>query len=414
MGRVVSRERIWRDIEAIGSFGRGDAPGRTSFSYSDQDVVARRYLTEQMRELGMSISADGVGNIRGRLNGSDGSLAPVMSGSHIDSVACGGDYDGVVGVVAALEVARCIAERKIELLRPYEVAIFSEEEGSNFGVTCAGSKVMTGALDVEGIKKIKDADNVSMYDRCIERGFDPESLHSGRVMPGQIHGMVELHIEQSVLLESQAMQIGVVQSIAGLCQCKLTFRGTANHAGSTPMNLRQDALVGASRFVVELEKLVRDDPSPSVVGTVGAIQCEPNASNVIPGIVIISLDVRDVFPDAIDRVIDVCQERARLIAVEKGLDCSFEILGRQSPVALSPKICKMISECSDAKGLRWMPMNSGAVHDSVLLSSVTETGLIFVPSKAGKSHCPDEYTDMDEIADGAEVLLSTIVALANS
>ncbi|MEA3283941.1 MAG: Zn-dependent hydrolase [Synergistota bacterium] len=414
MERIVSKERIRRDIETIASFGRDGGGGRTSFSYGEEDGEVRKYLYDRMNQLGMTVSVDGVGNVRARLSGRDNSLPSVLSGSHVDSVAGGGDYDGVVGVVAALEVAQCIVDRKIDIARPYEVVIFSEEEGSNFGVTCAGSKAMTGYLKVQDLKDLKDQDGLSMYDRCRAAGFEPDSISNETLSPGDIHGMVELHVEQSVLLESESVQIGAVRSIAGLCQCRISFKGTANHAGSTPMRLRQDALVGAAGFISGVRNIVAEDPSPSVVGTVGSIRCEPNVSNVIPGEAIVTLDVRDVCQEAIERVVCACRLLMDQIAADFRLEVSFEVLGRQSPVNMSSGITRIISESAEKLGLSCKTMDSGAVHDSVLLNSVADTGLIFVPSSEGKSHCPEEFTDMDDIAAGTEVLLSTVVSLCNN
>lgn len=407
----VSADRMKKDIEAIGNLSRDDELGRTCFSYGERDMAVRSYLMDQMVGLGMEVSVDGVGNVRGRLPGR-ADLAPVLSGSHVDSVFQGGDYDGVVGVVAALEVARCLATRDEPLERPYEVVIFSEEEGSNFGVTCAGSKAMTGYLSLEDLKKLFSQSGMSMYDMCSFRGFEPDRISSQKLVPGDIHAMVELHVEQSVVLESESMEIGVVQSIAGLCQSRIKLKGSANHAGSTPMRLRQDALVGAARVIYGVKGIVQEDQSPSVVGTVGYIKCDPNVSNVIPGEVEFSLDVRDVSQEAIDRVMHQVGLLVEQVASDCGLERSMEVLGRQSPVNMSQSVARTIADSARSCELSCRAMNSGAVHDSVLLSSITDTGLIFVPSKGGKSHCPEEYTSIEQIAKGAQVLLSTVISLA--
>lgn len=411
----TNQKRIERDIEQIAALGSTGIPseGRTSFTYSPQDQKVREYLLGIFKELGLSVSIDGVGNIRARYEGRDPQAPVVMSGSHVDSVRYGGKFDGVVGVVGALEAIRVMKENGIVPGHPVEIIIFSEEEGSNFGSCCAGSKALVGRYGLEDLKDLKNSNGESMCDLAQRCGYVPESMSQSILKSGEIKAMVELHIEQSPMLYSESMPIGVVQAIAGLRQFRVEVEGVPNHAGATPMGYRQDALLGASRMVVAVEEAVLAKGTGSTVGTAGHIECEPNVSNIIPGKVSFSIDIRDVYQQGMDDVVEEVRNRLADIAQKHNLKFSMTLLGEQEAVQLSSEVIETIEKSAEALGVPYKKMNSGAVHDAVLLCSVADVGLIFVPSVEGRSHCPEEYTSYEDIKRGADVLLATLLELAD-
>ena len=409
----TSIERLKRDIENIARFTATPGEGRTSFSYSDKDAKVRQYIKEQFDSLGLKVSVDGVGNIRARLEGTEREALPVMAGSHVDSVFQGGNYDGVVGVAGALEVARVIVENKIKLKNPFEIVVFSEEEGSNFGSCCQGSKVLVGNLEIEDIKGLKNDKGISMYEMARNAGFHPDSMKRFLLKPGDLKAMLEIHIEQSSVLENQGVSLGIVEAIAGLKQFSVVVEGVPNHAGATPMSLRHDPLVAASIMIAELEVITSEKALPTTVGTVGKIVCEPNVSNVIPGKVSFTMDIRDVDEKGIDMTVSQIKKRIFEIAEHYGVEVSLDLLGEQDVVRLSEKMADTLEEVAKERDLDYMRMNSGAVHDAVLLVPVTEVGLIFVPSWHGRSHVAAEYTEMEDIKKGCDLLLGTILRLAS-
>jgi hydantoinase/carbamoylase family amidase len=405
-------ERIVKDIETISKFNGTPDKGVTRFTYSDEDKLARDYLLKEMRDLNLLISIDGVGNIRARMEGNDKYAPAVMVGSHIDSVKNGGKYDGVIGVVGALEAIRVLKESGYKNTHPIELVIFSEEEGSNFSSTLAGSKGMVGKYTMEDTKKLKNANGKTMYDMAKDFGLEPDTLPQSRLLPGELKAMLELHIEQSVVLEREKVSIGIVEAIAGMKSLRITFRGVANHAGATPMGMRHDPMVAAGEIIVMVEKIVKEKGYSTTVGTVGRINCIPNVPNVIPGEVSFSVDIRDVKVDSIDTVVAELEGKTKEIAASKGVDYEFLIVGESKPVILSKEIIDIIEKTVKDRGYSYKNMNSGAVHDSCMLADLTKVGMIFVPSVNGRSHVPEEFTSYEDIKMGCDVLLGTIMELS--
>ncbi len=404
-------DRIKRDLENLAKF-TAEGEGITRFSYSEHDRLARNYLLDEITRLGLHVTIDGVGNIRARLDGSDSDAPAVMAGSHIDSVLHGGKYDGALGTVAALEAIRVMSEQKFDNTHPVDLVIFSEEEGSNFGSTLAGSKAMVGKYTVEDLKTLKNPEGRSMYDMAKDAGFDPDAMPQYVLKPGELKAMLELHVEQSVVLENEKASIGVVEAIAGMKTLKLTFGGVANHAGATPMTLRQDPMVGAATVIVEIEKLVKNTALSTTVGTVGRIYCRPNVPNIIPGEVVFTLDVRDVNTKGIEIVVSETEKMAAKLAKERGLEHQVELIGESPVVVLDEKVADVVENAARKKGYEYRRMNSGAVHDCAMLAGLTSVGLIFVPSIQGRSHVPEENTHEEDIRKGCDVMLETVATLA--
>lgn len=409
----TSMERIRREFDIISRFTATPGNGRTCFSYSKEDSGLRKYLVEQFTQLGLQITYDAVGNIRARLMGSDPSALPVMTGSHIDSVFQGGNYDGIAGVVGALEVVRVLKENNIPHTNPVDIIVFVEEEGSNFGSCCEGSKTLVGKHDVEDLKNLKNDRGVSMYKMAKDCGYAPDKIQDFIVKPGDIKAMIEMHIEQSVILDNNGIPLGIVEAIAGLKQYRVELEGVSNHAGATPMNSRKDPLAAAAKIITALEDIAANRAGSTTVATVGKISCKPDVSNVIPGKVTFTMDIRDVNKQGIDFTVSEIRGKILEIAEKYDLGVTIDLLGDQDVVRLSRSVTDTMEKVAREKGFKYMRMNSGAVHDAVLFAPVTEAGLIFVPSKKGRSHVAEEDTDIEDIKIGCDLLLGTILELAS-
>lgn len=409
----VNQKRLIGMIEKLAEFNETPGCGITRFSYSDADRQARDYIGSICKEMDLKISVDQIGNIRARYEGDDPSLAPVWIGSHMDSVRNGGKYDGIVGVASSLEVLNVLWENKIRPHRPVELVIFAEEEGSNFGTTMIGSKALTGKCDKEYLKQLKTEAGETAYDVISRFGLEPEKVEKCRLAPGEVSAMVELHIEQGAVLDTEEVTIGVVQVIAGMHTLKITLRGSSDHAGTTPMHMRKDPMMVAAKLICAIEQYAKEEVYDSTVATIGEIDCRPNKPNVIPQTVQFSVDIRDVCEDGMESVISYIEEKCGEISAETGVETEVAEIGKSGCIRLCPGITGLIEEVAAEKGLSYKCMNSGAVHDAAMMTAVTDVGMIFVPSVDGRSHTAEEYTAADDIKKGADVLLETVRRLTS-
>ncbi|MFZ9004977.1 MAG: Zn-dependent hydrolase [Robiginitalea sp.] len=402
---TVNADRLNQSLDALAGYGR-DADGQPNrVAFSDGDIEGRSYVIGLMQKAGLQTSVDAAGNIIGRSPGRLGSLKPIGLGSHIDMVPHGGNYDGCVGSMAAIEVVQTLHDRGIQTNHPLEVIIFSNEEG---GVM--GSRALAGALKQEALSVVNST-GYSMG-RGIQRlGGDTTRLSEVVRTKGSMAAFVELHIEQGGILDREGQDIGVVEGIVGLRWWDVTVRGMANHAGTTPMDLRKDALLAAARFIqaVNEEALKMDGKQ---VATVGRIKASPGAPNVIPGEVVFSLEIRDLSDDAIDALYEFIRKRAETIASDSGTTFEFKPLDTTGKPALTaPWIQEEIRGAADGLGLSHRQMQSGAGHDAQDMALICPVGMIFIPSKGGISHSPEEYSSPEDIANGANVLLATLLKL---
>jgi hydantoinase/carbamoylase family amidase len=400
------------EIDGISAFNATAGNGYTRFSYSEADRQAREYLIRKFNELGLSIRVDGVGNIRARLDGTRRGARVVMTGSHIDTVRNGGKFDGVVGVVCALEVVRSIVEEGRRLTHPIEIVVFAEEEGSNFMATMAGSKAMTGKYCVQDLKELVNEDGTSMYQTVKRFGLDPDRLEDEVIRPGEIKAMIEVHIEQGAMLAEEKVPIGIVEAIAGIKTFSIELEGVSNHAGTTPMHLRKNPMTAAARIISELDDIIKEMGTPKTVGTVGKILCEPNVPNIIPGKVSFTIDLRDVVPVGINAVETRLRERIQEEATRGRLGSTITVVSATEPISLDEVIVAAIERVAIRKGVAYRRMQSGAVHDSSVLAGITKVGMIFVPSINGRSHAPEEQTDIKDILVACDVLCGVINELA--
>lgn len=405
-------ERIKNDIDIVTSFNRTPGNGCTRFSYSEEDRKAREYLINEMKKLGLEVRIDGVGNIRGKYNPMNSNYPSVMMGSHIDTVLNGGKFDGLVGVVSALEVIRQVKDNQISIQKPLEIIIWAEEEGSNSGITMLGSKAMTGKVKAEDLKEIKSFTGESMYDLMKEFGLDVDAIDSQVFRKDEVEYLIELHVEQGGILDSEGLSVGIVKAIAGMKTYKVTLEGVANHAGSTPMYLRNDALVGASHIITYMEDAAKNKGLGTTVATVGKIICEPNVPNIIPGKVVFYVDIRDVEEEGKDIISKELIEKVKENANLYNLKYDIELIGESPVVKLSEKVIDTIEKIAIERSYPYKVMNSGAVHDSGMFADLTNVGMIFVPSIGGRSHCPEELTRFEDIKLGCDLLLETVIRLA--
>lgn len=406
-------ERIKNDIENITKITATPNMGCTRFSYGKEDREVREYLTKEMKILGLSINVDGVGNIRAKYMDNNEDKPSIMIGSHIDTVSNGGKFDGLTGVVTALEVIRIIKENNIKLENPIELIIFAEEEGSNFGTTMVGSKFLSGAYKLEYLKRLKNDEGITAYDIMKDFGLDVDNVENEVLKKEEAKAMVELHIEQGGILHSENISIGIVQAIVGMKTYRVSLEGISNHAGSTPMYLRKDPMVGAAEIITYMEKVAKEKALKDTVATVGKIHCQPNGSNVIPGQVEFNVDIRDVETEGIEIVAKELINKTKEIANKRGLKYSIDLVGESDCVKLSSKVINAIEETAIENKYVYKEMNSGAVHDSAMLTGITNVGMIFVPSIDGLSHCPQEETKFEDIKLGCDLLLGTVIKLGN-
>jgi allantoate deiminase len=405
---TVNSDRLWKDIETLATFSAG-GEGVNRLTFSDEDRAARAYLRARMTSAGLAVRDIAPGVMLGRLQPPTSAGPAVMSGSHIDAVPSAGRFDGIVGVVGALEVARVLAEARVALAHPYEVVIYPEEEGTRFGAVLTGSKAWVGDLSASQLAAMRDRDGVSYVEAMEAFGLAAAELGRQRFQPTQAKAVLELHIEQSVVLEARQAQIGVVTTITGIRGFEVRLRGVANHAGATPMDRRQDALAGAAEMMLTLEHLA-PTLGPHTVCTVGQIACDPGARNVIPGEVRFSIDFRDI--EGLDAKWAEVEPRLKAIADGRRLAMELRPLSASEPVALSPAIQDVLEQVCGRRGYSCMRMPSGAVHDAQVMARLVDTGMIFIPSRGGRSHCPEEYSEPAQVEQGANVLLDAVLALA--
>lgn len=402
----VDASRIRRHIETLAGFTSTPGAGTTRLSYTPEYRRACDYLIEHARAIGAEARYDAIGDLRIRLPGSDDGAPVVVIGSHLDSVINGGDFDGILGVVSGVEVIQVLIENGVTPRHPLEVVSFVEEEGTTFRCPLAGSKALTGALTARDLEALKNEAGRSLPEVAGEFGLDPRGLDRDRFRKGAVKRMLELHIEQGAVLESLGIPVGIVDNIAGSRNYRVRLRGRANHAGTTPMSLRFDALACAAECVAAVERIASDPERPDTVATVGRIHCSPNAVNVIPAAVEISIDVRDVREELIASAAGAILNEIEGIARRRDIRCETELTGASPPRPMSPGVVDELSALAAGAGIPCHRMNSGALHDAAMMTLITEVGMIFVPSRDGRSHTPKEWTDYEDIEQGANLLLA--------
>jgi len=399
-------------IEHLATFNSDPgAGGITREVYSEEYEQACGYVRGLMQDAGLRVRVDAVGNLYGLWPGTDPHAPRVLTGSHIDTTLNAGKYDGVVGVLGAMDA---IIRLQAEGVRPrcgIEVVAFAGEE-PRFGQGCTGSLAATGQLAREDLDSLCDRHGTSLAQALTRVGLNPDDLAAAGLPQARYGAFLELHIEQGAVLEAAGLAVGVVTHIAAPHDLRITLRGEAMHAGATPMALRRDALAGAAEAMLELERLATTSPSGRTVATVGVVSVRPGAINVIPGEVELDVDVRDVDETIRTQVVDAFLAATATIAARRGLTLTARDIGRRPPAACDERVVDAVRQACDELGVRSLEMVSGAYHDAMVLSALMPMGMIFVPSVGGVSHSPLEHTDPGDIERGVAVLAHALKRLA--
>ncbi len=406
----INKEWVINAIEEIACFGKGQR-GITRLAFTESDLKGQEYITGLMIEAGLTVRKDQIGNLIGRLEGEEQALPAVLTGSHLDTVPEGGKFDGIVGVVGGLAAIKCLRDMG-SLRHPVELIVFVAEESSRFGFATIGSKAMTGAANLSGWSKAKDQNGISFPEALAEQNLDIRQIALAARGSEGIKAFIELHIEQGSILEKTGNVIGVVQTIAAPTRLKIIVEGMAAHSGSTPMEERHDALVSAAMIVLAINEIALDHSSQGTVATVGDLKVHPGSINVIPGLVEMLVDLRGIKQESIIECLQEIKDAISRITEEQDTIVSMEMISAEKPVDMDKEIGKLIEQSCTQVGATYQPIQSRAGHDAMNMSKIAPTGMIFLPSKGGISHNPDEYTDYDDIMVGIDVLTETLYKLA--
>lgn len=406
----VNAERLTRRLDELGAIGAIEGTiGCARLALTDEDRDGRNLVKTWMEELGLDISIDGVGNVIATMPGFDPSIAPVMTGSHIDTVGTGGRYDGNLGVLAGLEVIETVLAAGTQLDRPLAVGWFTDEEGARFPPDMLGSLVYVGGMALEDALEIEDRDGITVgneLDRIGYRGAAP--------IPGRVpHAFVELHIEQGPVLEDESITIGVVNGVQGISWTELTLTGQSCHAGTTPMRLRHDPGYVAAAVTTFVRDLT-DEFGGSQVATVGAIDLVPNLVNVVPSVATVTVDLRNTDDEVLQRAEAQFRSFVAETAEREGVSVETRTLARFEPVDFDPRVIDLVEAAAQRAGLTSRRMPSGAGHDAQMFARVCPTAMIFTPSVNGISHNVTEYTEPADLEAGANVLLDVMLNLTHT
>ena len=406
----VNKERVNNLLMGLAKF-TASTEGVTRLAYSPLDKEAQNWLLEQVKDLGLNVREDAVGNVFLRREGLEVDLPPVACGSHLDTVIHGGAYDGMCGVVGALEALYML--RDTQLKRSIEVLIFRAEESSRFGFATMGSKLLTGAATVDKLNKGGKKGDISFEEALRQWGCAPERAAEAVIAPGTYASFSELHIEQGKVLEEKGIDIGIVRNIAAPTRFKIHIQGMADHSGATPMGMRRDALVAAAKLILAVNEAAEDEKEHGTVGTVGVVEVEPGSINVVPGAVTLWVDVRGVEMASIKRTLEDIQAETENVAVTDRVGVRIEMLTSDSPVPLDENLAVQTEGICKELSYSFLHMNSGAGHDAMHMAKIAPTTMVFIPCKGGISHNPAEYASLEDICRGIIVLGNILKREAN-
>lgn len=407
---MISKQRLAEDLAQLASCS-DPGEGVNRIAFGDANWQARDYIVRRMEEAGLAVRSDAFGNLYGRKEGSDPDAPAVLFGSHIDSVPSGGNFDGAVGVLAALEAARHIAEEKIAHEHPIEVVVFMAEESSRFGVATLGSKAACGHLSPDDLRALKDKEGKSLYEILAARGLRPDDIASAR-LTRPVKAFLEAHIEQGRVLEDCAKQLGVVTGIAASTRLKVRLSGQADHSGATPMHMRHDGLCAAAEIILAVERLAAAAKEYPVVGTVGIIHAAPGVMNVIPGRVELGVDIRSISAETKDGVIEALRREIEAVSERRGVPVEIEMLPNEKPVLIDGRMRDFLTGICRASGHSYMELPSGAGHDAMHIAELAPTGMLFIPCKGGVSHNPAERAELDDIVAVTQILCEAVQKLS--
>ena len=407
-GRVeIVADRLLADLEGLAAVGDTGDGGNCRLALTDDDAGGRELVVGWMRALGLAVTVDRIGNVVATRPGAEAGLTPVMTGSHIDTVRTGGRYDGTLGVLAGLEVVRALDDAGVTTRRPLSVAFFTDEEGSRFAPDMLGSLVYVGGLPLEDALDTVAIDGAVLGDELERIGWAGDAA-----VPGPApHAYVELHIEQGPVLEEQGVTIGAVTGVQGISWQELTITGQSNHAGTTPMDLRRDAAYAAAEVATYVRRLARELGGHQV-GTVGRLDLHPDLVNVVAARAVLTVDLRNTEEAVLAEAEGRLREFVADLAAAEDVETAWRRLARFEPVAFDEDVIGRVEQAAARRGHSVMRLPSGAGHDAQMLARVCPTGMVFVPSRAGVSHNPAEYTSPEHLAAGTQVLADVMLELA--
>jgi N-carbamoyl-L-amino-acid hydrolase len=402
----IDRKRLEQTMDELGRVGETERGGLTRLALTDEDKRGRDLMVRWMREAGLRVTVDQMGNIFGERTGTE-PLPPVMMGSHVDSVPTGGKYDGQLGVLCGLETIRALNQHRVRTRHPVTLVIYTNEEGARFQPAMIASGVMAGKIALEDAYNARDKDGLRLVDELERIGY----LGSEPCIPRPFRAYLELHIEQGPYLEEEGLSVGVVEGIVAIAWSRLTIHGVQDHAGPTPMRIRHDALVAAAGVVTGVRRIATDIGG-DLVTTVGNLTVHPNIVNAIPGRVTLSIDMRDPKSETLDRALPLLDRAVREACEREGVRYELEHYWRVPYTPFAADVVATVERAARESGARHRRILSGAGHDAQYMAAIGPAGMIFVPSRDGRSHCEEEFTPMDDIEYGANTLLLAAVDLA--
>jgi allantoate deiminase len=410
MERVrIDPSTIQQYVETLGAIGQQAGGGIIRPVYSSAWLEAGAQLAKWMSEAGLEVHGDAVGNLFGRLRGTLDDAHTILTGSHFDTVTFGGKFDGALGILAGLAALQALLEQKGRPQRSLEVVALCEEEGSRFPAHYWGSRGILGLIQAEEPDSLRDDDGITIAEAMLNAGFPPERYREA--VRHDLSAFLELHIEQGRILFDEKINIGIVEAITGILHQMITVEGRADHAGTTPMDLRRDALQGAALMVLEITRMVEQEGRPAVI-TMGKWDVGPGAVNIVPGKVRFSIDLRHPVESTKQRLRDAISLLCETIAQKRGLSVTIETKNDGQPVEMNPRLQEVLISAAEACGATWKKLPSGAGHDSQVMAEHTPTAMLFVPSVEGRSHSPAEFTTFEDAARGASVLATMLYHLA--
>ena len=409
----IDQQRLLAELETLAAFSDAAPPAVTRIVFTPADLKARAWVISRCEEAGLTVRQDAIGNIFARWNGTDPSAPAVGTGSHIDAIPNAGKYDGVVGVLGGLEAIRVLRRSGFRPKNSLELLVFATEEPTRFGIGCLGSRLLSGTLSADAAAKLKDRDGKSMDEVRRKAGLNG-NLQDVELPAGYYKGFVELHIEQGPLLERAQTSLGIVMRIAAPASLRISIEGAGGHAGGVLMPDRKDALCAAAELILAIESAARSSGAPDTVATVGVCEVFPGAVNSIPSRVHLTLDIRDTDQARRDGVIQTIERVSQNISTKRQVSIQSELLNADAPADCAPEVRKAISESCREHGFPFLEMVSRAYHDSLFISRIAPTGMLFIPCRNGYSHRPDEYAAPEDIARGALVLAEALAKLCSS
>ena len=413
---TVDLSRLLSELETLASFSDAPAPAVTRVVFSAQDIAARAYLRKLFSEAALELRIDAVGNTFARWRGTDPRLAPVATGSHIDAVPHAGRYDGTVGVLGGLEVIRALQRSGFRPHRSIELVVFTSEEPTRFGIGCLGSRMLSGTLSPQNARLLKDSEGKTLEEvlrqAALNGSVKDGSLENVRLPNDYYHAFVELHIEQGPLLERKRIPVGIVTAIAAPAALRVTLEGAGGHAGAVLMPNRRDAFLAAAEIALAVESAAKATRSVDSVATTGVCNIFPGAVNSVPSRAVLEIDVRDIDLARRESMLSAIRTACEMIGAKRQVRVEVELINADAPAQASPLIAEALSASCRALGIEFMTMVSRAYHDSLFLSRIAPTGMLFIPCRDGVSHRPDEYAAPEDIERGVQVLASALAQLA--